>query len=128
MIVAVAANARRGGDPARGLLAALHAGIVGALLIVVLVVVLSSYGPAGLIPDLVPAALTPADDLANSRIEIQDPYVALLFLSGLLAVALSAVSVMIRRPRPASADGLAAGEGGGVFGPEPDSDEVRGQV
>jgi hypothetical protein len=89
---------------------------------------LSSYGPARLIPDLVPAALTPADDLANSRIEIQDPYVALLFLSCLLAFALSAACVVTRRPTPSSAGGPAAREGGGVFGPEPDTDEVRGQV
>jgi hypothetical protein len=59
------------------------------------VLLLSSYGPAWLIPDLVPAALSPADDLANSRVEIQDPYVAMLFLAALV---LTIASITGRRP------------------------------
>jgi hypothetical protein len=102
MAAAVWANAGVRGSNERGLLAALCAGTVTMLLVFVLVVLLSSYGPPRLIPDLVPAALSPADDLANSRIEIQDPYVALLFLAGLLAVALCIASIATRRPAPAT--------------------------
>lgn len=58
---------------------------------------LSSYGPSGLIPDLARAALTPADDLAQSRDEVVDPYVALMFLGCLLAGVLSVVSIATRR-------------------------------
>jgi hypothetical protein len=84
-------------DPA----SALCAGTVGALLIVLLVGVLSHVGPASLIPDLARAALTPADDLAQSRIEVNDPYVGLLFLGALAGVVLMLVSVTTRRPVPA---------------------------
>jgi hypothetical protein len=96
---AAAANAGPRGSTERGMLAALCAGTIAALLIFILVALLSSYGPARLIPDLVPAALTPADDLANSRIEIQDPYVALLFLASLLAVGLSIASIATKQRR-----------------------------
>jgi len=64
----------------------------------VAVVLLAGYGPDRLIPDLVPAALSPADDLANSRIEIEDPYVGLLAVAFLLAVTLSVTSLVTRRP------------------------------
>lgn len=67
--------------------AAICAGVVAALLILHTLLLLSTFGPARLIPDLVPAALTPADDLANSRIEIQDPYVLLLLVGSLIAFA-----------------------------------------
>jgi len=50
------------------------------------------------IPDLVPAALTPARRIAESRIEVEDPYVAVLVLGGLLAALLSVVAVGTRRP------------------------------
>ncbi|GAA1853339.1 hypothetical protein [Asanoa iriomotensis] len=68
------------------LLAASCAGTVGALLTLHAVLALSTWGPAGLIPDLAPAALTPADNLANSRIELQDPYLWLLLLGWLIAL------------------------------------------
>lgn len=97
MIAAVAAHAGPGGDVRRGALAALCAGTVASLLIVLSVVLLSTFGPASIIPDLAPAALTPADDLAQSRNEIQDPYVVILFLSCPLAVSLSIASVVTRR-------------------------------
>jgi hypothetical protein len=61
-----------------------------------MVIVLSAFGPAGLIPDLAPAALTPAADLAQSRSEIQDPYVALMVLGCLIAVLQSAATVTDR--------------------------------
>jgi hypothetical protein len=58
---------------------------------------LSRYGPASLIPQIVPHALTLADRLANSRIEIEDPYVALLFLGDPMAAALGGLAAATRR-------------------------------
>ncbi|MFI5911680.1 hypothetical protein [Dactylosporangium sp. NPDC051541] len=79
-------------------LVALCVAALTPLLLFAEVLVLSTYGPARLIPDLVPMALSPADDLANSRIEVQDPYVALLFLAGLAALVLVVVAAAGRRP------------------------------
>lgn len=62
------------------------AGMVGALLLVSTVITLSAYAPARLIPDLASHALSPAEDLAQSRSEIQDPYVGLLVVGGVLAL------------------------------------------
>ena len=81
---------------------------LGPLLVFAEVVLLSSYGPAWLIPDLVPMALSPADDLANSRIEIQDPYVAMLFLACLSALVLTVASIAGGR-RVTAADRAATG-------------------
>jgi hypothetical protein len=64
------------------------------VLIFVAVILLSSYGPASLIPDLAPAALTPADDLAQSRNEIQDPYVAIFLLGAILSAAVAVTSLV----------------------------------
>jgi len=94
---AAALNSGRLGSPPRGLLAALAAGAAAAAMIVILVAVLAGYGPASLIPDITPHALTPADRIAESRIEIHDPYVAVLVLGCLLAAALSAASVATRQ-------------------------------
>jgi hypothetical protein len=102
-VVAASASAGHGGRSEHRLLAALCAATFAALLIVMLVVGLSSYGPPSLIPDLAPAALTPADDLAQSRDEVVDPYVALLLLGCLLAGALSVASVATRRQAPEAA-------------------------
>jgi Mn2+/Fe2+ NRAMP family transporter len=85
------------GGMERGALAALSAGVVAGLLIFQLVLVLAVLAPAGLIPDLAPVALTAADDLAQSRVEIQDPYVAVAFGAFLLAAALSFVAIGTRR-------------------------------
>jgi len=79
------------------LLAGMSVSLLAPLLVFVDVLLLSSYGPAWLIPDLVPAALSPADDLANSRVEIQDPYVAMLLLACLCAVVLTIASIAGRR-------------------------------
>jgi hypothetical protein len=79
-------------------LAGLCVSLLAPLLVFVDVLLLSNYGPAWLIPDLVPMALSPADDLANSRIEIQDPYVAMLFLACLSALVLTIASIAGRRP------------------------------
>jgi len=69
--------------------AALCVATVTPLLLFTQVLLLSRYGPAWLLPDLMPAALTPAADLAGSRIEVVDPYVALPFLAGLAALTLT---------------------------------------
>jgi hypothetical protein len=66
--------------------AALIAGTTGALLVINVVTVLSSFGSAWLIPELVPAGLTPADRLANSRIELVDPYMWLLLIGWFVAL------------------------------------------
>jgi hypothetical protein len=90
--------ARRRGDVRAGLAAGACAGMVAALLILHVVLVLSVTGPAWLIPDLVPAALSPADDVANSRVEIQDPYMWMLLIAWLIALGQSIASLTIRRP------------------------------
>jgi len=82
----------------QALLAALCAGTSAALLIVLVVGVLSTFGAPRLIPDLAPAALSAADDLAQSRVELQDPYVALLFLGWLIALVQTVASLAIPRP------------------------------
>jgi hypothetical protein len=101
MAVAAAVNAGRHGRDGRGLLAALFAGTTGTMLVVTLIVVLSRFGPASMIPDLAPAALSPADDLAQSRNEVQDPYVAVMFLSCLIAALQTATTLVTRRARAA---------------------------
>lgn len=103
MVLATATAGRRDGD-VRRLLAGLLAGTVAAMLILTLVVVLSSYGPSSLIPDLAAAALTPADDLAQSRIEVVDPYLWILLLGAVMATVQSATALTYRR-RPATAVG-----------------------
>jgi hypothetical protein len=102
--VAASANAGWRGSPVRSLLAALCAGMVTTMLIFGLVDLLASYGPSGLIPDLAPAALTPADDLEQSRREVVDPYIGVLFLGCLLAAALAIASIATRPPTPAHLD------------------------
>lgn len=105
--VAAVTVSRAGRDT---LLAALCAAMLTPLLVFTGVTLMSSYGPARLIPDLVPAALTPADDLANSRIELQDPYMATLFLACLAAVTLTAAAAA-RRPATLSRCSSSAGAG-----------------
>jgi hypothetical protein len=83
----------------QAVLAALCAGTVTALSVCILVAVLSTFGPAQLIPDLAPAALSPADDLAQSRDEVQDPYVWLLLLGWFIAIAVCIAALATRQPR-----------------------------
>lgn len=73
-----------------------------------LVWILAKFGPAGLIPDLHPHALTPAARVAESRIEIHDPYVGVAFLGALLATALSVAGLVTRRPAAAHPTSAAA--------------------
>jgi hypothetical protein len=108
MVGAASANAGHHGRTEHGLLAGLCAGTTTALLIVTVVIAMSSYGPPSLIPDLAAAALTPADDLAQSRNEVVDPYIALLFLGSLLASALTVASIATRQPKTAAFDQAAA--------------------
>ncbi len=82
---------------ARSLRAAALAGTASALLIFFAVGVLSSFGPAWLIPDLTPHAL-PADRVSESRIELVDPYVWMLLVAALSSLP----SVLGRRTRSAS--------------------------
>jgi hypothetical protein len=91
--VAVYATAKH---PAQAWVAALVAGAVSTLLIVIELVVMASYAPARMIPDLAPAALTRAADLEQSRAELQDPYVLLFVIGALIALTLGIVSMLAR--------------------------------
>jgi hypothetical protein len=102
-ISAAALNSGRAGSPQRAAVAAALAGAVTAALIAVLVLVLASYGPARLIPNITPHALTPADRLAQSRVEIFEPYMVVVVFGCFLAAALGAISVATRRTRPPQA-------------------------
>lgn len=95
-VIGAAAYLTRGQLAQRGL-AALTTGTVMTLLLLIETVLLANYAPARLIPDLAPAALTPADDLAQSRAEVQDPYVAMLLIGALIALALTITSIAQRR-------------------------------
>jgi hypothetical protein len=108
-LAAFVAVSRRGGE-ASAALAGLTAALVCCLLVAQAVILLSSYGAARLIPDLVPAALSPADDLANSRIEIQDPYVGLLAIAFLVAATLTVGTILSRRRPVAEADATGKGK------------------
>jgi len=90
---------RRDGGAAR---AALIAGTTGALLVINVVTVLSTFGSAWLIPELVPAALTPADRLANSRIELVDPYMWVLLIGWFVALTQGISGRGGRQPLPAT--------------------------
>jgi hypothetical protein len=98
MLVAAGLVENRG---VHGLRAAAYAGMTAALLIVSVVLVMSAYAPAGWIPDLAPHALSAADDLAQSRSEIQDPYVVLLVLGAGRGMAASLPALGTARWRPA---------------------------
>ncbi|HEY0530324.1 MAG TPA: hypothetical protein VGD29_01850 [Actinoplanes sp.] len=97
---AIAALSMNLGTPRRALLAALLSGAITLALVFCAVVLLAQYGPDAVIPAITPQAL-PADRIAESRIEIVDPYILVLVLGGLVATALGAAAVITRRPRPA---------------------------
>ena len=103
MIVAACATSGRRGSARLSALAALCTGTVATLLIFVLLHGLASYGPAGLIPDD-SAAFTPTERLAQSRLEIVDPYIGVLFIGCFLAVLLGIVSTTAKRPAPTELD------------------------
>jgi hypothetical protein len=95
-VLALAANAHRAGTTAGGVLAVLLATATTMGLIFAGVVLLASFGPDSLIPDVTPHA-PPAIRVAESRIEIVDPYVLMFVLSGLAATALGVAGVATRR-------------------------------
>ncbi|BCJ47931.1 hypothetical protein GCM10010168_22900 [Actinoplanes ianthinogenes] len=89
---AVLANARA---TAGSLLAGLLATAATMALIFFAVVVLARWAPDNLIPDITPHALD-GQHVAESRVEIVDPYVLVLVLSAIAATALSGVAVLTR--------------------------------
>jgi len=97
VVAAVLAVWATAGDPAQTRVASLVAGTVCTLWIVVELVVVASYAPARMIPDLAPHALTPADDLLQSRTELQDPYVLVFVVGAAIALALSLTSLLRHR-------------------------------
>jgi len=105
MLAAALINTGRREGAANGVLAALCAGVVGTVSIVELVVALSVLGPPSLIPDLAPRALSAAADLAQSRNEIQDPYVVFAFIGFLLAAVMTVVALGAREHKPVTEPG-----------------------
>jgi hypothetical protein len=96
-VTAILANSSRSGTARGLLLAGLLATATAMVLIFAGVVALAHWGPDSLIPDITPHAL-PGHRIAESRIEIVDPYVLILVLSGLTATALGLAAVVTRRP------------------------------
>jgi len=91
------------GRASRRVVVALTAGAVLTLLLLIELVLLSTYAPATMIPDLAPHALTPADDLAQSRSEVQDPYVGFMLVGAIIAFALCVATLSLwRRPTDAT--------------------------
>jgi len=86
------------------LFAGLCAGTVAALQIVASVYGLIQYLPRW-VPDIggraIPPTVSAADRLASNRGYAEDPYVAVLFLGCLLAVALTVAAIATRQRRPA---------------------------
>jgi hypothetical protein len=70
--------------------------MVGSLLTVIELVVMSASAPARMIPDL-----TRGVDLQLSRNELQDPFVPVFFIGGLIALALGIIAVSARARRGA---------------------------
>jgi hypothetical protein len=95
-IASLAALAVNSGTTGRALLAALLAGSIALALIFFAVGLLASFGPDAVIPAITPHALPP-DRVAESRIEIVDPYMLVLVLGALAAAALSVAAVTTRR-------------------------------
>jgi hypothetical protein len=94
----------RSGATGGRLLAGLLAAAVTTALVFVSVIVLAEWGPASLIPAITPHAL-PGHRVAESRIEIVDPYVLVLVVGAVLATVLGLAAVLTRRPPPAGARG-----------------------
>ncbi|GAA4263054.1 hypothetical protein [Dactylosporangium darangshiense] len=83
--IGIAMERRRGA--AAAWCAATTAGTTGALLVLNLVMPLSAFGADRLIPQLMPPALPPAVQIAESRIELPDRYLWLLLLAWFVALA-----------------------------------------
>lgn len=96
-LAAIAINARSTAD---ALTAGLLAASVTMVAIFFAVVLLARFGPDTVIPAITPYAL-PGHEVSESRIEIVDPYVAMIVLGGLAATVLSVAGLLARRPGPA---------------------------
>ncbi|KUL42066.1 hypothetical protein [Actinoplanes awajinensis] len=94
--VAALANAAPSDTNQGRLLAALLATATTMVSIFVGVVALAHWGPDALIPNITPHALA-GSEIAESRIEIIDPYVLVLVLSGVVSAALALAAVLTRR-------------------------------
>ncbi|SDZ43004.1 hypothetical protein SAMN05421684_4938 [Asanoa ishikariensis] len=86
----------RHGDRA-AVLAGLLTATVSSLGIVMLVDVVATVGAPELIPALVPLSLPPATQLAESRIELVDPYLGLLLLGAVAAATLGVRAIRAAR-------------------------------
>ncbi|WP_157437104.1 hypothetical protein [Actinoplanes subtropicus] len=96
-VLAVLANAGESSTIQACLLAGLIATAATMALIFGSVELLAHLGPDRLIPDITPAAL-PGQHISESRTEIVDPYVLILFLAGAAATVLGLAAVATRRP------------------------------
>lgn len=85
LAMALAGWATRRGDP---WVAGLTAGVVGCWSLVALVAILMPVVPDPWVPHVVTAAMTPADNVRESRIETVDPYVALALVGIVLGAGL----------------------------------------
>lgn len=80
---------RAGVDAAGAAAAGLLGAVITAGSVAGFVIGGSAYLPARWIPDLVPSATTPEDGLAQSRVELVDHYLGLLFFGALSGVLLA---------------------------------------
>ncbi|WP_433306107.1 hypothetical protein ACQP2F_19910 [Actinoplanes sp. CA-030573] len=103
--VAVPANPARTSTTEGCLLAGLVALTTTPALIFAAVVALAHWGPDAVIPDITPAA-RPGHHIAESRVEIVDPYVLVLVLAAVAATALALTAVITRRPAPSRPPGM----------------------
>lgn len=103
-VIAVLANSGESSTTPACLLAGLIATAATMALIFGSVELLAHLGPDSLIPDITPGAL-PGQHISESRTEIVDPYVLILFLAGAAATVLGLAAVATRRPVTASRAG-----------------------
>jgi hypothetical protein len=96
-VIAVLANSGESSTTQTCLLAGLIATATTMALIFGSVELLAHVGPDSLIPDITPGAL-PGQHISESRVEIVDPYVLILFLAGAAASVLGLAAVATRRP------------------------------
>jgi hypothetical protein len=79
----------------RDVVSALTAGVVTAAGTVTAVVVLMPRVPDRWVPPVVTVALTPADNLAQSRIETVDPYVLIGFLGVVMLACVATLTLRV---------------------------------
>jgi len=108
-VIAVLANSGESSTTQACLLAGLTATTTTMASIFGSVLLLAHLGPDSLIPDITPAAL-PGQHISESRVEIVDPYVLILFLAGAAATVLGLAAVATRRPVTGNSPGVEQGE------------------